>query len=432
MTISRISTGYVPRTFQAELHKKLTRFSVLVCHRRFGKTVFCVNHMIDSGLRCTKPHPRFAYLAPLYGQVKRVAWDYLKQYTQNIPGVKVNEADLRVDIPRPTGDTCRFSLLGADNPDSLRGIYLDGGILDEFAQMHPATWKEVIRPSLSDRQGWAVFIGTPKGRNAFYDLYNHATKQMESGSKDWLSSLYKASETKIISLAELESARQTMDESEYNQEFECDWGAANIGSYYGKIIEKLEKDGRISNVPYDPAIPVTTYWDLGVSDTTVIWFCQRVGQEIRLIDYLEDAGLGIPDYVKKLKEKGYLYDEDVLPHDAAARELGTGRSREETLRGLGRRTRIVPRQSIEDGINATRLVLARCWFDKSKCGRGIEALKEYSRKWDPKNQMFLSTPLHNWASNGADAFRQLAMGLRETGYRDQPLPRQALMDYDIF
>jgi phage terminase large subunit len=173
--VQKISTGYVPRKLQAELHQKLKRFNVLVCHRRFGKTVFAINEKLDRGLRNPLKNPRYAYIAPLYGQAKRVAWDYLKMYTEKIPGATPNEADLRVDIPRPAlGDTVRFTLLGADNPVSLKGIYLDGVTMDEYAEMNPATWREVIRPTLSDRAGWANFIGTPKGRNSFFDLYEQA------------------------------------------------------------------------------------------------------------------------------------------------------------------------------------------------------------------------------------------------------------------
>src|SRR3989304_4749260 len=169
MSIQKISTGYEPRKFQEILHKNLKRFNVLVCHRRFGKTVFSVNHCIDRGLRNTKRNPQYAYIAPTYGQAKRIAWDMFKEYTKNLPGVSTNEQDLRLEIERPhLQDKVRFLLLGAENPGSLKGIYLDGVILDEFAECAPAIWGEVVRPALSDRRGWAIFIGTPKGQNHFF------------------------------------------------------------------------------------------------------------------------------------------------------------------------------------------------------------------------------------------------------------------------
>jgi phage terminase large subunit len=414
------------------------RFNVLVCHRRFGKTVWAINHMIHMGLGNKLKNPRYAYFAPLYGQVKRVAWDYLKEYTRNIPGVVVNEADLRVDIPRPEHqDTLRFQLFGADNPDSLRGIYLDGAVLDEYAQMHPSAWREVIRPALSDRLGWAIFIGTPKGKNAFYDLYRMALDEIEKhGAKsEWYATIFRASETGVVDPKELESVRRDMSEEEYEQEYECSFIAGIVGAYYAKIIAQLERDKRLTSVPYDPALAVDTFWDLGMSDTTSIWFVQSVNQEIRLIDYVEASGQSLTDYAKVLRAKGYYYGEIVLPHDAEVRELSSGRSRKQILQDLlpECRIRVLPRMPVADGINAVRVILPRCWFDSLKCRRGIEALTNYEREWDAKLQVFRDTPLHNWASNGADAFRYVALGLRKYARIDQStLPRQAETDYDVF
>ena len=207
-----------------------------------------------------------------------------------------------------------------------------------------------------------------------------------------------------------------MSESEYAQEFECSFAAALVGAYYGKDIEKAEADGRICAVPYDKALPVHTFWDLGISDTMSIWFAQILrGREIRWIDYHEESGMGLEHYVKVLKEKGYVYEEIVFPHDGAARELGTGKSRQETMQSLmrGVRVRIVPRANVADGINAARLMIAKSYFDATKCKKGIEALKSYERVYDAKNQVFQSLPKHNWASHGADAFRTGAMGMDE-------------------
>lgn len=436
--VQKISTGYVPRPLQLKLHSQLKRFNVLVMHRRFGKTVFCINEMIDRALRNPLKNPRYAYLAPLYGQAKRVAWDYLKMYTEKLPGATPNEADLRIDIPRPAqGDSIRFTLLGADNPASLKGIYLDGVILDEYAEMNPAAWREVIRPTLSDRKGWAIFIGTPKGRNAFWETYDGALNgfPQDDGTryfdKEWFGALYKASETGIIDPEELDSARRTMTEEEFDQEYECSFSAGLVGAYYSKELDRAETDGRICSVPYDPALPVFTYWDLGIGDSSAIWFGQMVGPRVQWIDYIEESGIGIPDYVKRLRDRPYLYDECVLPHDAGAKELGTGKTREELIRGFGFRTRVLPRQSVDDGIQASRLLIAKSYFDIAKCARGLEALRNYQRKWDPKLNIFQSSPLHNWASHGADAFRTAAMGLRDTGYpRGRRLQAQTDNDYN--
>lgn len=427
--IKEISTGYEPRPLQQKIHTSLQRFNVIVCHRRFGKTVLSINEMVDRGLRNMLKNPQYAYIAPTYGQAKRVAWDYLKEYTKLIPGVTVNEAELRVDIPRPAqGDRIRFYLLGAENPGTLRGIYLDGALLDEYAEMDPTIWSQVLRPALSDRIGWVIFIGTPKGMNHFYEVYNAA-----KANKDWFTAVYKASETGIIARTELEMARATMSEEEYEQEFECSFSAALVGAYYGKTIAEAEKEGRITGVPHDPSIPVTTAWDLGVDDSTAIWFVQTVGKETHVIDYLENSGEGLDWYVKELSKKKYHYEKHLLPHDAAAKELGTGKSREETLRSLGlRRTEIVPRQSIEDGINASRILIAKSWFDVAKCERGLNALKNYERKWNTKNKIYESKPLHNWASHGADAFRTLAMGLKDNAPREEDRRKYPRMADDYY
>lgn len=399
--VLEVDCGYTPRPFQKLLHNRLKRFNVLVCHRRFGKTVFSIMEMIDKGFRNDKKNPQYAYVAPTYGQAKRVAWEYFKDFTKGIPGVKVHEQELRIDIPRPDrGDKIRFMLLGAENPDSLAGIYLDGVVLDEYSLMNPVVWSTLLRPALSDRLGWAIFIGTPRGQNHFHDIYN-----IGLGLDNWYTAIYKASETDVVDANELVEAAQIMSEEEYEQEYECSFTAALIGAYYGKYMNKAELDGRITSVPYDPAVGVDTYWDLGIGDSTAIWFIQRVGKEVHVIDYHEESGSGLEVYVKMLRAKDYLYDVHYLPHDAAARELGTGRTRQEVLREFGLKTTIVPRQSVDDGINAVRLAIPLCWFDKEKTKAGVNALKNYQRKWDSKLKMFVNKPLHDWSSHGADAFR---------------------------
>lgn len=427
--VERVDLGYVPRPFQASLHNRLKRFNVLVCHRRFGKTVFSIMEMIDRALRCDLKNPQFAYIAPTYGQAKRVAWEYVKDFTRHIPGAVANEADLRVDIPRPDReDKIRFMLLGAENPDSLRGIYLDGVILDEYAQCDPTIWGQVIRPALSDRLGWAIFIGTPKGQNHFYDIFNAAM-----GLKSWYVAVHKASDTHVVDPDELLEAQATMTDEEYEQEYECSFAAALIGAYYGKYMNDLETKGQICEVPYDRNAVVDTYWDLGIGDSTAIWFIQQIASEVHVIDYIEISGKGLPDIVKEIKNKEYAYGEHFIPHDGAARELGTGVTRQETLRNLGIRTNIVTRQSVADGINSVRLALPKCWFDFEKCKLGIAALKNYQRKWDNKAKMFVDKPMHDWSSHGSDAFRQF--GLTFTPGRSKndwnELPRSVNSDYEI-
>ena len=425
-----IKTGYKPRKYQAELHRALKRFNVIVAHRRFGKSVFTINEMIDKGVHNTKwRNPQYAYIGPNYGQVKRIAWDYLKEYVRHYPQMKANEAELRVDLYRPeTDDRVRFMLLGAENPSSLRGIYLDGVILDEFAEMDPIVWTQVVRPALADRKGWAVFIGTPKGMNFFHDIYQHAKKT----GGNWTSHMFKATETGILDEFELNDAKAIMAEEEFNQEFLCSFQAALTGAYFGKQMEAAELEGRIGKVPYDAALKVDTWWDLGIGDATAIWFTQTCGGWHHVIDYYEASGQDLAHYVKLLQSKEYIYGDMMFPHDGAARDLSTGKTRQEVMWNLGVKVGIQPRHRKEDQINAARMLLKRCRFDEAKCEKGINALKNYTRRWDSQNKVFSATPLHNWASHGSDAFQIFAMGVREDRNKDRPVPKTALSEYNIF
>lgn len=432
-----ISTGYAPRILQADLHRRLKRFSVILCHRRFGKTVFAINHMIHAALICTLKNPRIAYIAPTYSAAKRIAWDYLKQYTANIPGVETNEAELRLDFPMQNG--ARIQLLSGENYASLKGIYLDYCVMDEYGDMNPSVWREAVRPALSDRLGGALFIGTVKGTNHFWQLYDDIRT---NPNPEWYAANYKASETHIIDAAELESARRTMTEEEFNQEFENDPLAGLVGAYFAKELTKLENDKRVGDIPHDPMLQVDTYWDLGMNDTTAVWFVQSVHGAHRAIDYLEVGGSSIPDTVALIKKKGYNFGQFVLPHDAKVRDLSTGKSRVQTFYSLGcRNVRVIPRVGTKmEGINAARMVLAKCYFDRVKCALGLKSLANYQRRWDAKNNVFHETPLHNWASNGADAFQQLGLGVRESSsmteldprFEAQPEQQLAVTEYDLF
>jgi hypothetical protein len=402
---------YRARAGQAELHADPARFKVVVAHRRFGKTVFAVMQLVRAAAEAKLTAPRFAYVAPLYRQAKAIVWDYLKQYGRCIEGASFHETELRCDLP----NGARISLYGADDPDSLRGLYFDGVVLDEFAQMDPRAWTEVIRPALADRGGWAIFVGTPMGRNSFWRLYEQAKT-----APDWRAALFRASATGVLPAAELAAAKHSMSEAEYAQEFECSFDAAIRGAYYGTEIAAAEAAGRIADVAPEPRLPVHTAWDLGVGDATAIWFYQLAGREIRLIDYYEASGVGLDHYARELQRRGYVYGEHILPHDARVQELGSGKTRVETLTALGFRPRVLASHKLDDGISAARLLLARCWFDAEKCARGLEGLRHYRCEWDPRRQTFRERPLHDWASHGADAFRYLAMGLREG--REERMP----------
>jgi hypothetical protein len=385
-------------------HNRKERFACLVAHRRCGKTVAAINDLIRDALTIQRDNVRVAYISPTYRQSKAVAWDYCKEFTRSIPGIKVNESELRIDFP----NGARIRLFGAETADSMRGLYFDSVVLDEPADFPMNAWSTVIRPAIADRQGKATFIGTPKGRNSFFEIWDAARDD-----PSWYSAMHKASETKLLPQEELDAAIKTMGEDRYEQEFECSFEAAIAGAYYGTEMKRATADNRITTVPHDRALGVVTAWDLGVGDSTAIWFAQFVGAEVRLIDYYESSGVGLDHYAGVLQEKKYLYESHILPHDVQVKELGTGKSRLETLDNLGiRPVEIAPKLNVDDGIQAVRSMLDRCWFDESNCNRGIEALRQYQRDFDEKGRTWRGRPRHDWTSHGADAMRYLAVGYR--------------------
>lgn len=402
----KIEIPYSPRKLQADLHKRLSdkRWGVVVCHRRFGKTVMAINHLLRDAILCEKPNPRFAYIAPTYRQAKAVAWDYLKQFAEKIPMVRFHETELRCDLP----NGARIQLLGAENPASLRGLYLDGVCLDEMADMPESLFPEVIRPALSDRKGYAVFIGTPRGHNAFYELYDAAKAQ-----DDWVTAVYKASETGILDDEELRAAESMMSADQFAQEYECSWVANVPGAIYGKELQASFEQDRICNVPYDSGHKVHTFWDLGIGDSTAVIFVQNVGRAVHVIDYFEARNEGLPFYARMLAERGYLYGDHHAPHDIEVRELGSGKSRREVAYELGINFRVVPKLAVEDGIHAAQLLIERAYFDRDNCKLLLEALRHYHRAYNERTRSFRASPVHDWSSHAADAFRYLAIGLKE-------------------
>ena len=346
---------------------------------------------------------------------------HLKRYASPLKA-KVNETDLRVDLP----GGARIGLFGADNPDTLRGLYFDGVVLDEYGDMSPRLFGEVLRPALSDRRGFAVMIGTPKGRNHFWRTFRDAEQD-----GDWYAARFRASETGVLPEEELSAARRQMTEAQYAQEFECSFEAAVLGAYYGAELAAAESAGRIGRVPWEPKLRVHTAWDLGIGDSTAIWFWQQTGREIRIIDYYESHGVGLSHYARVLSDKPYAYGRHLLPHDVGVKELGTGRSRLEVLRSLGIRPQVLRREErIENGIEAVRQILPRCWFDAERCGEGVEHLRLYRRDWDERAETFRIGPRHDSHSHAADAFRYLARGLKDQR-TESPPPNFTIDDWEL-
>ena len=398
-----VKIDYEPREAFIPFHNRVNRFSSLVCHRRAGKTVACINDLVAKALHTKKKDARYAYVAPFYRQAKDVAWTYLKAATEGI-STKIREADLRIELPNGAWIT----LYGADNPDALRGLYFDGVILDEFGDCRPALWAEVILPCLLDRKGWAVFIGTPKGKNHFY-LMNKRAIQEDS----WYQMTLKASESGLLDVDDLKEIRGQMTEDQYDQEMECSFDAAVQGTYYASLITKLESEGHMGAHRWDPTQPVYVATDLGFTDSTAMWFWQLAPDGIKVIDYEEHAGKSLPFYFDLLEEKGYEYEIVWLPHDAKAKSLQTGRSTIEQFLEAGFPCSITPKLAVQHGIDAARKVITGCYFDEVACYDGIEALRAYRRSFNEVTKQFGKSPVHDWASNGADAFRYLALVTQE-------------------
>lgn len=397
---------YRPRPLQGQFHEAARRFSVAVCHRRFGKTVMAVNQLLQCVLNADRDRSQGAYIAPTFSQVKKIAWDYCKQFTRHLSDVRFGETELRIDLP---GDR-RVWLFGAEKPDRLRGLYFDYVVLDEYADINPRLYPEVIRPALSERQGGALWIGTPRGHDHFWTIFETARSAALKGNPEWHFCQFKASQTGVLPEAELRLAALDMSSEQYEQEFECSFTAAITGAYYGRLLAQAEREGRIGTVPWEPQLPVHTAWDLGVSDSTAIWFFQIDQSGRRYIDFYEASGEGLLHYANVLLNKPYRYGDHFQPHDVRVREIGSGKSRVEVLRDLGIRSEIVPQLSVQDGIEAARLVLRSCRFDAVKCRQGLDALRQYRRQYDDARRDFRDRPLHDWTSHAADAFRMSAIG----------------------
>lgn len=399
-----IEIPYKPREQQLAIHELMDskRFGVVVAHRRMGKTVSAINHIIKDAILNQKEAPRYAYIAPTYGQAKRVAWDYLVKYADPLGGSS-NISELRVDFWGR-----RIQLYGSDNPEALRGQYFDGVILDEIGDQNPKIWTDIVRPALADRKGWCLFIGTPKGHNHFKELRDRAEKE-----EGWGLLEFRASETGVVDETELKAARNEMGEDKFRQEFECSFDAAVEGSYYGQILNELEDKKHMQEIPREELSRTFTAWDLGMGDSTSIWVAQLVGTEVRLIDYYENHGVGLDHYVKWIRDNDYIKAEHILPHDVRVRELGSGKSRLEMLEEAGLEIKIAPRMGLDDGIQAVRRLLPRCWFNVPKVQTGLNCLRNYRRDYDEKRKIFYERPLHDWSSHGSDSFRYLALGLDE-------------------
>lgn len=397
---------FKPRQWQHDVDQKRKKRTVLVVHRRAGKTIYSVNLLIREAMK--KDGGNYAYIAPLYNQAKDIAWAALKEALDPVPSsyYKFNESELHVTFSNGS----RIKLYGSDNPDSLRGRGFDGVVVDEVADMPPNTWQYVIMPTVSDkgRDAWVLFIGTPKGHDQFHTLY---TQSLDVSFRDWYGVKLDVDVTAIFNAKEKARFRKEMGNDAYEQEYMCSFDAAIVGAYYSTHIARIREAGKIGSFVYDPTYPVHTAWDIGLRDATAVWWFQVVGNQIRLIEYQEETGLGLPEWVGIIKEKPYLYGTHLAPHDMKVTEWGSNTSRLQTARKLGIHFTVCPKKSIQDGISAVRQIIPRCAFNIDATNAGLEALIHYKSDYDEKKGVLRPKPIHDWTSHGADAFRYLATGL---------------------
>jgi phage terminase large subunit len=314
--IGSFEFDYDPRVAFIPFHQRDTRWAAMCCHRRAGKTVACIHDLVLRASYTKKKRAKFAYIGPFRKQTEEIAWMYLKDATEGIRKGEPRISDLKITLH----NDATIQLYGADNPDSLRGLYFDGVILDEYGDMRPGLWGEIILPTLMDRQGWAVFIGTMKGKNHFFKTLERA--EVTPG---WHHMVLKGSESGILRDEDLIELRAQLTESQYEQEIECNPSAAVMGTFYSDLVAKLEGEERMGHYPHDRDKPVYVSADLGYSDSTAFWFWQVDEEGPILIDYYEADGKALEHYFEVLEGKNYDYTEIWLPHDAKAKTLQTGR-----------------------------------------------------------------------------------------------------------
>lgn len=427
----RLPNDWLPREYQKPAWSYLEnggKRACLVWHRRSGKDDVALNW---AAIAAHERVGEYWHMLPEAAQGRKVVWEAVSPHTgrrridQAFPEVlRARTRDDEMAIRFKSGSLWR--VVGSDNYESLLGATPAGVVFSEWALADPNAWA-FLRPILMENHGWAIFITTPRGTN-------HAFKTLDLAKSDnsWFAQVLTVDDTGVFDpeqlKGELKEYQHDYGEEEgkalFDQEYYCSFESALIGSYYGSYLSRAAKDNRIiSRIPIDRTVLVHTAWDLGISDSTAIWFIQRAGREYRLIDYHEGSGVGLDEYARILDEKRathkWVYGNHYFPHDIAVRELGNkGKSRADTMQELGYKPTVVPQHNVMDGINATRKLLDQAWIDEARCERGLNALRNYRREWDSRLNMFRDSPLHDWSSHGADALRTFASGYRNP--RDKP------------
>lgn len=419
----RLPHNFEPRDYQLPFLFAMDsglRRAICVWHRRAGKDLTFLNFMIK---RMFERVGQYYYYFPTMAQGRKILWDGINKdgfkFMDYFPRELIDKKnDQEMKIKLINGSI--FTIIGTDRLEVV-GPNPVGCVFSEYSLQNPSGW-DYIRPILAQNEGWAVFNFTPRGRNDAYRLYIN-----NKHNAKWFVELLTVNDTNAVSLDAIEDERRSgMSDDMIEQEFYCSFSLGAEGSYYAKLISKVRDEGRICNVPYDEAVAIHTFWDIGVSDSTAIWFVQFVGQEIHILDYYENHGYGLKHYFDVINDRRinghYTYGRHFGPHDIEARHFETGLSTIETARRMSLNFEVVPVERIMAGIEQVRGLLSRCWFDEERCERkkyhqhsGIECLENYRRQLHDKEKVYSDNPLHDWSSHAADAFRYMAMTYRNEG-----------------
>lgn len=431
-TLTLPANNWRPRGYQmaawAALESGIRRLA-LAWHRRAGKDELCLHWTACAAMQTVGG---YWHMLPQANQSRKAVWDAVNPKTgrrriDDAFPMEIRETTRESDMFIRFKNGSTWQVVGSDNFQSLIGSPPVGVVYSEYALSDPSAWT-FLRPILAENGGWAMFISTPRGRNHFSRMLDFAKKD-----PNWFAQTLGVKDTKAIPSEVIDQERREITaergqkeaEAIIAQEYDCDFDAAIPGTYYGALMSDALQAGRIGVFPYLPDLPVGTAWDLGIGDSTVVWFFQQLSNDrVRIIDVLEGSGVGLDWYAKKLAEKPYVYADHFWPHDGDNSELGTGETRKKTAAKLGINVRILPRDAVDDGIQAARKLIPLCEFNteplkfadetldqsRDRATRGIDALRQYRRVWDEKLQRFSDTPLHDWTSHSADAFRYLALG----------------------
>ena len=404
---------------------------VLLWHRRAGKDLVCLNWTVVASQQRVGA---YWHLFPTAKQGRKIVWDGMtnegRSYLDFWPEALRAGDPINTEMKLRLRNGSMWQVVGADNYDeALVGANPVGIVVSEYALQNPAAWR-VLSPILAANGGWAIFPYTPRGKNHGWDLYEMARR-----TPGWLADKLTVDDTKqesgepVMGPEVIEDQRRAGVPEEFiQQEYYVSFESALFGAYYGAHMAKAAAEGRICSVPYDPRYLVETWWDIGKGDGTAIWFVQHVGLEVRVIDFYMSSGVDVSHYAGVLQGKGYTYGRHLGPHDLDHGWWGGGGTKKEAAASLGIRFEVAPKLPVDDGINATRMMLPMCRFDGTKCADGIEALKQYTHRYDEVLKRFADEPLHNWASHPADAMRTGAVMRRKSASERTPRQTQAVTE----